>query len=566
MKKIIILTAIIFLVFTGLSLAAQKTITTYIRAGNMATYLPTVDPLDFVTNDPAGAMSGSIADNNLSLGNNKYDSAGSYIYGGDSDIAFCVQGKCVFGIGVRVYFDFTFQDKDSSSNSTAQADGLTFFIINGSNNNKNSTGGSPVTTSMGELLGYGGPGRTDGLGLRPPKMGIEFDTYPNTGTGSVCSSGSRADANNNNHMALMFWGDSATGNCTISGNNYPVATFDDNQHGSGTGNNPVNSSNGDGSGGYYAGAKNGSYNWLEDGVTHHFRIEITRSSSGVYNIKAWVDCPSCTADQLKTFEDLTVPYDNETLSPKRINRTVTLTAADHQAFNTMLFGWGFATGGATQIVELQNFHIYFPRSSCAYVINPASASPSSAAQSGNIGVLATNTAACAWTPVSDSSWLTWSTSPGVPVTGNGTVTYTVSNYLNYDTLRSGNLTIGDQIFTVNQAAAPCTLTIAANSFACKTNTGNNRVYIKVYLTDGAGNPVTDATSVTWTVSGGGGSGNLTNLGGGYYGGTQTSTCSLYGSTANCARSNSINGSPTVTVTATRAGCTGSPLTKTMTVP
>ena len=154
MKKIIILTAIIFLVFTGLCFAAQKTITTYIRAGNMATYLPTVDPGDFVTNDPAGAMSGSLANNNLSLGNNKYDSAGSYIYGGDSDIAFCVQGKCVFGIGVRVYFEFKFTTPDSSSDSTAQADGFTFFVINGSNNNKNSTGGSPVVTSMGELLGY----------------------------------------------------------------------------------------------------------------------------------------------------------------------------------------------------------------------------------------------------------------------------------------------------------------------------------------------------------------------------------------------------------------------------
>ncbi len=35
MKKIIILTAIIFLVCTGFSFAAQTTITTYMTAGNM---------------------------------------------------------------------------------------------------------------------------------------------------------------------------------------------------------------------------------------------------------------------------------------------------------------------------------------------------------------------------------------------------------------------------------------------------------------------------------------------------------------------------------------------------
>ena len=72
-------------------------------------------------------------------------------------------------------------------------------------------------------------------GLLPPKMVIEFDTYPNTGTGDICSSGSRNDPDNNNHMALMFWGDNTTGNCTISGTNYPKATFDDNRHGAGAG-------------------------------------------------------------------------------------------------------------------------------------------------------------------------------------------------------------------------------------------------------------------------------------------------------------------------------------------
>jgi hypothetical protein len=486
MKKIIILTTIIFLVFTGLSFAAQKTITTYIRAGNMATYLPTVDPGDFVVNGPG--ITGSLSGNNLSMGNDTNNVAGSYIYGGDSDIAFCVQGKCVFGIGVRVYFEFNFKDKDSSSDSTAFADGFSFFVINGLNNNRNSTGGSPSLLSMGELLGYGGPGNTDHLGLQPPKIGIEVDTYPNTGTGDVCSSSSRSDADNNNHMALMLWGDNLAGTCTVSGNNYPKSTFDDNRHGSGGsgGYPPVNAKSGDGLVDYYAGPKNGSYNWLEDGVTHLFRLEITRSNTPVsgnyaYNIKAWVDCPSCTAAQLNTFQDLTVPYNNETVSPKRINRTVSLTAADHQAFNTMLFGFGYATGGAYETVTFQNFHVYFPRSSCGYGTNPTSASPSSAAQAGNINVLAT--AGCAWTAASDSAWLTITS--GGSGTGNSIVPVVYNVTANTGPERTGHITIGDnngsQVFTVTQAAGPptCTLTAGANIV-----------------------PYNNTNSLTWSVSGG----------------------------------------------------------------
>jgi len=65
-EKIIILTAIIVLVLTGLSFAAQKTITKYMRAGDMGSSI-TLNPGDFVTNDPTGAMSGDLAHNNLSL-------------------------------------------------------------------------------------------------------------------------------------------------------------------------------------------------------------------------------------------------------------------------------------------------------------------------------------------------------------------------------------------------------------------------------------------------------------------------------------------------------------------
>ncbi len=94
------------------------------------------------------------------------------------------------------------------------------------------------------------------------------------------------------------------------------------------------------------------------------------------------------------------------------------------------------------------------------------------------------------------------------------------------------------------------------------NQGNQRVYVKVYLTDEFGAPVTDAT-VTYNITIINQSGTLANRGGGYYGGTATATgnCTSFGN--NCLQTTSFTGSPTVTVTATRGACA---ITKSMNVP
>ncbi|MGP8154892.1 MAG: BACON domain-containing protein [Smithella sp.] len=447
---------------------------------------------------------------------------------------------CNFGIGLRAYFEFTFSQTDSSSDSTARGDGFTFAIVNGSNNN-NSSGGAPIGISEGELLGYAGPGETNGLGLQPPKMAIEFDVYPNLGSGTVCNSNSRIDANDNNHIALMFWGDNLPGTCTISGINYPMARFEDNRHGAGgvSGYSPVNSYNGDGTGGFYSVAKgSNTYNWLEDGQLHRFRIEITRatvtaaSGNYTYNVQAWVDCPGCTSSPTSTFQKLTVPYTN--LTPQ-INRTFSLIPADHQAFNTMLFGWTEATGAATQTLGIQNFSIYFPQSSCVYGINPQSASYTNAASSGNtINVLAGST--CAWTAVSNNSWITITS--GASGTGNGTVTYNVS--ANTGIAQTGTMTIAGQTFTVTQAngcpyafgACPAAFPRAGGtgSVSVTTNTGctwtssDNATWISTSPTSSSG-----SGSVTINVSGGNG-GNTPRSGtvtvSGTMGNTKQTSCTI----------------------------------------
>ena len=107
------------------------------------------------------------------------NSYGSIWYKGTSTNGSCNGGSCSFGLGLRAYFEFTFLLPDNSTTSTDYADGLTFAVMSAINNTKDRTGGMG-TTSEGELLGYAGPGNTaDQLGLKPPKMALEFDTYPN---------------------------------------------------------------------------------------------------------------------------------------------------------------------------------------------------------------------------------------------------------------------------------------------------------------------------------------------------------------------------------------------------
>ena len=100
---------------------------------------------------------------------------------------------------------------------------------------------------------------------------------------------------------------------------------------------------------------------------------------------------------------------------------------------------------------------------CQYTIVPGASSFTAASGNGTVNVTATN-AACLWTAVSNSAWLTINT--GANGTGNGAVTYTVA--ANAGAPRTGTLTIAGQTLTVTQAApnqpiAPALSSINPNS-------------------------------------------------------------------------------------------------------
>jgi hypothetical protein len=152
----------------------------------------------------------------INLGGGLTDGYGSVWYGGDSDTANCIQGRCQLGLGLRAYFEFISNTTDASDDSTDHGDGFTFALISGIwdgadyRNGIDDTGGP-----LGEYLGYAGPGLPAGdqTGLEPPKLALELDTYPNPGAGSICGSNSRVDdvdavnfPEGANHMALDYWG------------------------------------------------------------------------------------------------------------------------------------------------------------------------------------------------------------------------------------------------------------------------------------------------------------------------------------------------------------------------
>jgi hypothetical protein len=91
---------------------------------------------------------------------------------------------------------------------------------------------------------------------------------------------------------------------------------------------------------------------------------------------------------------------------------------------------------------------------CSFAINPTAFSAQAAGVTGSVAV--TTAATCAWTAMSNVSWVTFTTVP--PAAGSGTLGFSVA--ANPGAARSGTATIAGQTFTVTQAAAGCTYGIS----------------------------------------------------------------------------------------------------------
>lgn len=260
----------------------------------------------------------------------------------------CVDGNCTMNYGLRAYFDIKWDLHNDS------ADGLVFGLHSAETNTVTNVGGK---TSMGELMGWAGPGKSKGL--RPPKIGLEFDAYDNDCNSDVTAVGSRCDANTRDHMAYVFWG--STTNVGSSGD-----TYDDNRHtaGDGTSSQPVSLKNPDGTGsgsfGYYY---QGTDKWLSgDNVSttkYYIRYELSRISSKTnyageypYILKTWVK----NAQGSSAYSNVTANYTAETPTMMRV---VHLNSTYHTQMRRIFFGWTEATGANTQKLTVGNFNLMF---------------------------------------------------------------------------------------------------------------------------------------------------------------------------------------------------------------
>jgi len=332
----------------------------------------------FITTDTSAAQ--------VSLGKIGMGSSfGALWYQGSAVPGNCTGGKCDFGTGFRAFFVFQY-----AAGSTG--DGFTFAFFNGTENDVHAVGGH---AGRGELMGYAGDSRTSddfnpyfldgrgGRGIQPPKMGIEFDVYPNYGDPNVCNSGSRRDGNESpdprNHVGYVFWGENTNSNCTYTtGRN----TYDDNRHNEGWGDGPDQPRNSrrpsDGADTSYFNASTlgYAYNWLLSNApsnVYAFRVEVTRSLTANvngnydYEIKSWVKqcatnditCPTCvgiSCDETSAYANTKVNY---TADAATLTRTIDLDSTRHNKFSTFFYGWTTATGGATQNILINRHKINF---------------------------------------------------------------------------------------------------------------------------------------------------------------------------------------------------------------
>jgi outer membrane protein assembly factor BamB len=154
--------------------------------------------------------------------------------GGDQDFCTILNG-CKFGSGIRAFFTLDY---------TGTGDGLTFALMNGTDNNASSVGGD---IELSELLGYAGDSRivpnpaagadyldSAGVGIQPPKLAVEFDMQTNNDFFDYCvdsntlRQNTRKDPLSNDRDAIqyVYWGNTVLDiNCRADDPSY-----DDNRH------------------------------------------------------------------------------------------------------------------------------------------------------------------------------------------------------------------------------------------------------------------------------------------------------------------------------------------------
>jgi len=145
-----------------------------------------------------------------------------------------------------------------------------------------------------------------------------------------------------------------------------------------------------------------------------------------------------------------------------------------------------------------------PPPACSYSLSASSSSVDAAAHTGSFSV--TSGTGCAWTAVSNASWIT--VTSGASGSGNGTVAYSVAAN-SATSQRTGTITAAGRTFSITQAAATssCSYSLSASSanFDAAAHTGS----FNVTTSNGCTWSATPSASWITVTSGASGSGNGT---------------------------------------------------------
>ncbi len=154
----------------------------------------------------------------------------------------------------------------------------------------------------------------------------------------------------------------------------------------------------------------------------------------------------------------------------------------------------------------ENFTVTLTAPTCSYSLSANSSNFNSSAGSGSFNVV--DSSGCSWSVTNNSTFIT--ITAGGSGTANGTVNYSIP--ANIGAARSGTLTVGGQMFTVNQAApgVPATVSVTPSSGSglsqtftlqySDTSGAANLQYAWVYFTASLANPDSQSCLVYYNVA------------------------------------------------------------------
>jgi hypothetical protein len=140
---------------------------------------------------------------------------------------------------------------------------------------------------------------------------------------------------------------------------------------------------------------------------------------------------------------------------------------------------------------------------CAYAISPTSQSFSADGGTGSVSVTAQS--GCAWTALSNVSYITIISASGS--NGNGTVDYAVSANTS-TSQRMGTMTIASKTFTVTQEGITCSFTISPTRQSFSADGGMGSVIVTASSSNCSWNATSNTSWISIT-SGSSGTGNGT---------------------------------------------------------